>query len=192
LAHLATGDLLRAAVRDGTELGREAKRYMDAGDLVPDPVVVGMIRERLDAGAASGFLLDGFPRTVGQARALDDMLNELGAPLDAAIALDVDREELVRRLAGRRLCRKCGRSFHEASAPPERDPVCPAGDGHDLYQRDDDRPETVLERLRVYDEETAPLIDFYRDRGILREVDGGRSPEEVHDQIIASLPTASA
>jgi adenylate kinase len=149
-----------------------------------------MIRERLDAGAASGFLLDGFPRTVGQALALDDTLNELGAPLDAVIALDVDREDLVRRLAGRWLCRKCGRSFHQVSAPPERDPVCPGGDGHDLHQREDDRPETVLERLRVYDEETAPLIDFYRDRGILREVDGGRSPEEVHDQIIASLPPA--
>jgi len=165
---------------------------MDAGDLVPDDVVVGMIRGCLEAGASRGFVLDGFPRTVPQAGALDQMLDELRAPLDVVIALEVDREELVRRLSGRWLCRKCGRSYHETSAPADRDAACPTGDGHDLYQRDDDRPGTVVERLRVYDEETAPLIDFYRERGILREVDGERSLEEVHAEIIASLPPASA
>jgi adenylate kinase len=164
---------------------------MDAGDLVPDEVVVGMIRERLEDGASGRFLLDGFPRSVGQAGALDAMLEELGAPLDGVLLLAVPREELVRRLAGRWLCRKCGRSFHEAFAPyagGDEDP-CPSDGGPcELYQRDDDKPETVANRLNVYDEQTAPLIDYYRERGLLREIDGQRSPDEVYGQIKASVP----
>ena len=188
--HLATGDLLRAAVAQGTELGAEAKRFMDAGELVPDAVVVGMIRERLSGGAAGRFLLDGFPRSVPQADALDRALSDLDMPLDAVISIAVSRGELVRRLAGRWICRRCGRSFHEVFNP-YGGTSCPSGDGTetcDLYQRDDDRAETVTHRLSVYEEQTAPLIDYYRSRGLLREVDGERTPDEVHDQIVAHVP----
>ena len=165
---------------------------MDAGELVPDAVVVGMIREKLSGGSGERFLLDGFPRSVPQADALDSTLTELGLPLDAVISIGVSRDELVRRLAGRRICRRCGRSFHEVFNPYQGDP-CPAGGGTcDLYQRDDDRPETVVNRLSVYDEQTKPLIDYYRSRGLLREVDGERSPDEVHAQIVAHIPAAPA
>jgi adenylate kinase len=189
--HLATGDLLRQAVADGTDLGRQAKRYMDAGELVPDAVVVGMIRERL-AGGARDFLLDGFPRSVPQADALDATLSELGLPLDAVVSIAVSRDELVRRLAGRWICRRCGRSFHEVFSPYGGEP-CPSGSDEpcDLYQRDDDRPETVANRLSVYEEQTAPLIDYYRARGLLREVDGERSPDEVYGQIAAHIPATA-
>ena len=191
LLHLATGDLLRQAVADGTELGREAKRYMDAGELVPDAVVVGMIRDRLSGAAGGRFLLDGFPRSVPQADALDRTLADLDLRLDAVIAIQVSRDELVRRLAGRWICRRCGRSFHEVFNPYPGDP-CPAGGGTcDLYQRDDDRPETVANRLSVYEEQTAPLIDYYRSRGLLREVDGERTPDEVYGQIVAHIPARS-
>lgn len=183
LLHLATGDLLRAAVAEGTELGREAKRYMDAGELVPDAVVVGMIRDRLRAEGAERFLLDGFPRSVPQAEALDAMLAELEAPLDHVLSLRVSHDELVRRLAGRWICRRCGRSFHEVFAPYGGEP-CPKGGGRcDLYQREDDRPETVANRLAVYGRQTEPLIDYYRTRGLLREIDGERAPDEVYAEV---------
>ena len=175
----------------GSELGVEAKRYMDAGELVPDAVVVGMIREKISGPDVGGFLLDGFPRSVPQADALDRMLADLSLPLDAVVSIAVSRQELVRRLAGRWICRRCGRSFHEVFNPYPGDP-CPKGDGTetcDLYQREDDRPETVENRLSVYDEQTAPLIDYYRSRGLLREVDGERTPDEVHDQIVAHIPS---
>jgi adenylate kinase len=163
---------------------------MDAGELVPDAVVVGMIRERLSDGGSRRFLLDGFPRSVPQADALDRVLADPAMPLDAVISIAVSRDELVRRLAGRWICRRCGRSFHEVFSPYAGDP-CPKGDGSepcDLHQRDDDRPETVSNRLAVYEEQTAPLIDYYRSRGLLREVDGERTPDEVHDQIVAHVP----
>jgi adenylate kinase len=161
---------------------------MDAGELVPDAVVVGMIREKLSDGSEGRFLLDGFPRSVPQADALDAMLGEVGLPLDAVVAIRVTRDELVRRLAGRWICRRCGRSFHEVFNPYRGDP-CPAGGGPcDLYQRDDDRPETVMNRLAVYEEQTAPLIDYYRSRGLLREVDGERTPDEVYAQIVTHIP----
>lgn len=163
---------------------------MDAGELVPDAVVVGMIRERLHPGA-DDFLLDGFPRTIAQAEALDAMLAGLGSPLDAVLSLAVAREELMRRLAGRWLCRTCGRSWHEVSNPHRVDEVCAAQAGPcDLYQRDDDRAETVATRLDVYDAQTAPLIDYYRTRGLLREVDGERDLEDVHAQIQAAIAPA--
>ena len=179
---------------EGSDLGREAKKFMDAGDLVPDAVVVGMIRERVSGDGGASFLLDGFPRSVPQADALDRMLTDLDLPLDAVISIEVSRDELVRRLAGRWICRRCGRSFHEVFNPYPGDP-CPKGDGSetcDLYQREDDRPETVENRLSVYDAQTAPLIDYYRSRGLLREVDGERSPDEVHDQIVTHIPPAPA
>jgi adenylate kinase len=188
---VATGDLLRSEVAAGSPLGVEAKRYMDAGQLVPDEVVIGMIRDRLQARGAERFLLDGFPRTVAQAEALDRMLEELGAPLDAVLLLAVPRDELVRRLSGRWLCRACGRSWHEVSNPYQGQP-CPSTGGEcDLYQRDDDRPETVQNRLSVYEQQTAPLIDHYRERGLLRELDGGRSPDDVYAQIKATVPAAA-
>ena len=167
---------------------------MDAGELVPDAVVVGMIRERVSGEGAreAGFLLDGFPRSVPQADALDRMLTDLDLPLDGVISINVSRDELVRRLAGRWICRRCGRSFHEVFNPYPGDP-CPAGGGQcDLYQREDDRPETVINRLSVYDEQTAPLIDYYRARGLLREVGGERTPDEVHAQIVTHIPAAPA
>jgi adenylate kinase len=165
---------------------------MDAGDLVPDEVVIGMIRGRLEEGGTGRFLLDGFPRTVAQAEALDGMLEELGAPLDAVLLLDVSRDELVRRLSGRWICRACGRSWHEVSNPRPAGTVCEATGGDcTLYQRDDDRPETVQNRLAVYDQQTAPLIDYYRERGLLREIEGERSMDEVYAQIKASVPAAA-
>jgi adenylate kinase len=176
-------------VAEGTDLGREAKRFMDAGELVPDAVVVGMIRQRLADAGGAGFLLDGFPRSVPQADALEATLAELGLPLDAVVSIAVSRDELVRRLAGRWICRRCGRSFHEVFNPYPGDP-CPAGGGRcDLYQRDDDKPETVRKRLSVYHDQTEPLIKWYDDRGLLRRFDGTRPPDEVHDRIRATLAT---
>ena len=159
---------------------------MDAGDLVPDEVVIGMIRERLSPGA-DNFLLDGFPRTLAQAEALDVMLAELDAPLDAVLSLEVSRDELVRRLAGRWICRTCGRSWHEVFAPHVRDATCEATGECDLYQRADDRAEAVQNRLSVYADSTAPLIDYYAERGLLRSIDGEQSQDEVYGQIASAV-----
>jgi adenylate kinase len=186
LLHLSTGDLLRAAVKEGTPLGLEAKRYMDAGDLVPDAVVIGMIQEAL-AGRTDDFMLDGFPRTTPQAEALDAMLAGMGAPVDAVISFDVPRDELVRRLGGRWICRGCGRSFHEVSNPYDGAPCSATGAECDLYQRDDDRPEAVANRLDVYDSQTAPLIDYYASRGLLRRVDGALPLDEVQAQVVEAI-----
>lgn len=187
LTHLATGDILRQEVGDGSELGREAKRFMDAGALVPDEVVIGMIRSRLN-GSADDFLLDGFPRTVAQAEALDTMLGTLDAPLEAVVSLLVGDDELTRRLGGRWLCRKCGRSFHEVSNPYSADDRCPADGGEcDLYQRADDRAETIAARLATYADQTAPVVDYYRAHGILREIDGTGDLDAVYARIRAAL-----
>lgn len=186
LLHLSTGDLLRAAVKEGTPLGLEAKRYMDAGDLVPDAVVIGMIQEAL-AGRTDDFMLDGFPRTTPQAEALDAMLARMGAPVDAVISFDVPRDELVRRLGGRWICRGCGRSFHEVSNPYDGAPCSATGAECDLYQRDDDRPEAVANRLDVYDSQTAPLIAYYASRGLLRRVDGALPLDEVQAQVVEAI-----
>lgn len=160
---------------------------MDDGKLVPDDVVIGMIRGRLD-GAATDFLLDGFPRTVAQAEALDAMLDNLDAPLDAVVSLLVPNEELVRRLGGRWLCRKCGRSYHEVFNPHTPGDVCDADGGEcDLYQRDDDRPETVAVRLATYADQTAPVVDYYRARSVLREVDGTGEMDDVYARIRGAL-----
>jgi adenylate kinase len=188
LPYYATGDILRAAVREGTELGKKAKQYMDRGDLVPDEVIIGVIVERLQSEETSdGFILDGFPRTNGQAEALDAELKRLRRQLMAAILIDVDEEEVVRRLSGRRQCPN-GHVFHVEFDPPKKEGVCDVC-GESLDVRHDDKPEVVRHRLEQYHEKTEPLISYYEDRGILKRVDGSRPPDEVSEKIRALLAT---
>lgn len=187
LAHVATGDLFRAAISQGTPLGQEAKKYLDAGQLVPDAVTVSMVRERLrEPDCQRGFLLDGFPRTVPQAEALQAMLAENGAALDAVLNIDVPEEKLVARLTGRRVCRRCGANYHLVYNPPRVAGVCDRCGG-ELYQRSDDTEETVRRRLQVYREQTAPLLAYYRQQGLLREVDGDQSVQEVGRAVLRAL-----
>jgi adenylate kinase len=189
LPYYATGDILRAAVRDETELGREAKEYMDRGDLVPDEVIVGVIGERIaQHEAADGFILDGFPRTIVQAEALDSKMTELGRELTAALLIDVTDDEVVRRLGGRRTCVKNGHVFHVEFDPPKNEGVCDVC-GARLEVRDDDKPEVIRHRLEQYHEKTEPLISRYEEAGILRRIDGSLSPDEVGDRIRAMLAT---
>ena len=189
LPYYATGDILRAAVKEESNLGREAKEYMDRGDLVPDDVICRVIMERLDSEeAADGFLLDGFPRTLPQAEVLDEALEKRGRTLTAALLIDAPDEEVIRRLSGRRICVKNQHVYHVEFDPPKNEGVCDQ-DGSRLIQRDDDKPETLQKRLDVYHEQTEPLIDWYEDKGLLRRFDGARSPDEVHDRIRATLAT---
>ena len=189
LPYFATGDILRAAVREGSELGSEAKEHMDRGDLVPDDLITRVIVERLDTPeAADGFLLDGFPRNRGQAQSLDEEIERLGRRLTAALLIEVEDDEVVRRLSGRRVCAENGHLYHVDHDPPKEEGVCDQ-DGSPLEQRDDDRPETVKHRLEVYYQQTQPLVDFYDDLGMLRRFDGSRKPGEVHDHIRATLAT---
>jgi adenylate kinase len=189
LPYYATGDILRAAVRDETDLGREAKEYMDRGDLVPDGVIVGVIAERVaDAEAADGFILDGFPRTIAQAEALDSKMEELGRELTAALLIDVPDEEVIRRLGGRRTCVKSGHIFHVEFDPPKNEGVCDVC-GARLVVRDDDKPEVIRHRLGQYHEKTEPLVSHYEGQGILRRLDGKLPPDEVGDRIRAILAT---
>jgi adenylate kinase len=188
LAYIATGDMLRQAVAEGTELGLKAKGFMDAGSLVPDDIIIGVALERVQADdARDGFLLDGFPRTVGQADALEREMQELGRKVTAVLLIDVPDEEIVRRISGRRVS-KSGRTYHVDFDPPKHEGRCDI-DGSALIQRDDDRPEVVQERLAHYHELTKPLIDYYEERGLLRRFDGTRSPTEVHDHIRATVAT---
>jgi len=188
LPYYATGDILRAAVRDGTDVGTEAKEYMDRGDLVPDDVIVGVIAERLDGrDSEDGFILDGFPRTEPQAEALDSKLSELGREVSAAILIEVPEEEVVRRLGGRRTCPN-GHIFHVDFDPPEKEGVCDVC-GEELRVRDDDRPEVIRNRLAQYREKTEPLVDYYESRGLLRRIDGNQPPEDVTDRIRAIVAT---
>jgi adenylate kinase len=189
LPYYATGDILRAAVREESELGREAKKYMQNGDLVPDELISKVIMERVDSEeAADGFLLDGFPRTVAQAEVLEEALDRRGRSLTAAILIEVPDEEVVRRLSGRRICVKNQHVYHVESDPPKNEGVCDQ-DGSRLEQREDDRPETVRKRLSVYHEQTEPLVQWYDEKGLLRTFDGTRSPDEVHRHIRATLAT---
>ncbi len=177
--HVATGDMLRDAAARGTRLGLEAKRYMDTGALVPDDVVIGLAGDRLgEADAERGVVLDGFPRTVAQAEALDGLLSERGAKIDRVVFFDVSRGELLRRLTGRRVCRQCGATYHLVSAPPRTPGVCDRCGG-ELYQRDDDSEAAVLKRLDVYATQTSPLLDYYRGRGLLSEIRGEGSVADV-------------
>jgi len=191
-AHLAvpkisTGDIFRANVASGTELGRTAKRYMDAGQLVPDEVTINMVRERLaEPDAADGFLLDGFPRTVPQAVALDKLIADLGAGLDVVLELVVDDDEVIRRLSGRRTCRGCGKIWHVEFDPTLREGICDRCGG-ELFQRDDDRAETIAERLRVYARDTAPLVDYYGAQGKLVGIDATGPVEDVTLRAIDAL-----
>jgi adenylate kinase len=189
LPYYATGDILRAAVREGTELGKSAKDYMDRGDLVPDEVIVGMIGERIDSSeAADGFILDGFPRTAPQAEALAAKLSELGRALTAVLLIDVSDEEVVRRLGGRRTCVENGHVFHVEFNPPKREGVCDV-DGSELITRDDDKPEVIRHRLEQYHEKTAPLIEHYDSQSLLRQIDGAVAPDAVADEIQRTLAT---
>ncbi len=186
---ISTGDMLRQNVKDGTELGKRAKQYMDAGGLVPDEVIVAMVADRLHRpDAEDGFILDGFPRTVAQAQALDQQMKAAGRHITAALLVDVPDEEIIKRISGRRVCVKSGHTYHVEFDPPKNDSVCDE-DGSRLVQRDDDKPEVVRNRLEVYSEKTAPLIDYYDDQGLMRRVDGTRSPAEVHDHIRAMIAT---
>jgi adenylate kinase len=180
---IATGEMLREAVAAGTPLGREAKRLMATGALVPDDVMIGLIAERLrQPDAAGGFILDGFPRTIAQAEALDRLLKNLGQTLDAVLYFEVAEPELVRRLTGRRLCRQCQTAFHLVSAPPRREGLCDRCGG-DLYQREDDSEATVRNRLQVYASQTSPLLDYYRQRGQLAPICGEGAIATIRDAI---------
>jgi adenylate kinase len=187
IPQIATGDILRGAVQAGTALGLQAKSFMDAGGLVPDEVVIGIVRERLQQNdCAAGFILDGFPRTVAQADALQANLEALGRKLDRVVSLTVDADALVQRLTGRRTCRGCGRGYHISFDPPRNLQVCDACGG-ELYQRDDDREETIRKRLTVYDQQTSPLIKYYQAAELLIELDGMQPISVVQEQMLAAL-----
>jgi adenylate kinase len=189
LPYFATGNILRSAVADGTELGKEAKAYMDRGDLVPDELIVGVLLEALEGDEArDGFLLDGFPRKVSQADALAAALQKVGRTLSAVLLIEVPDDEVVRRLSGRRTCVKAGHTYHVELDPPKHDEVCDQ-DGSRLVQRDDDKPETIRKRLDVYHRDTEPLVEYYESRNLLRRFDGTRTPTEVHDHIRATVAT---
>jgi adenylate kinase len=189
LPYWSTGIILRDAVERETELGKKAKEYMDSGDLVPDELICDVIAERFDSGEAdNGFLLDGFPRTVGQAEMLERLLDSRGRELTAVLLIEAPDDEVVRRLSGRRTCAKGQHVYHVEFDPPKHEGVCDQ-DGSRLIQRDDDHPETVRKRLAVYHEQTEPLVDWYEGKDVLRRFDGRRSPDEVHDRIRATLAT---
>ena len=187
IPQISTGDILRGAVKEQTPLGVEAKGYMDQGKLVPDEVVVGIVRERLkESDCKGGFILDGFPRTVPQAEALDNTLGEMQRAIDHVVSIEVPNEELIKRLTGRRTCRKCGAMYHIIFGPPAKEGVCDRCGG-ELYQRDDDQEETIRARLQVYEEQTAPLIAYYRGKGLLRAIDGVGAIEEILRNIVQAI-----
>ena len=189
LPFISTGEMLRANVAEQTKLGKQAKGFMDAGDLVPDDLIVAMAAARLqEPDAQDGFILDGFPRTIEQAQALDHQLGELQRRVTAALLIDVPDEEVVRRLSGRRVCVKSGHNYHVEFDPPKREGICDQ-DGSRLIQRDDDKPDVIRNRLTVYHEKTKPLVDYYEARGLLRRVDGTREAADVHGHIRAVIAT---
>lgn len=187
IPQISTGDLLRAAVGEGTDLGKEAKSYMDKGELVPDSVVLGMVEERLSQDdCKDGYILDGFPRNTAQAEALDEMLEKLGMPLDAALNVDVPTEDLMKRLTGRRTCQSCGQMYNVYFNPPSDEGKCDKCGG-DLFQRDDDKEETISKRLEVYQDQTAPLIDYYNQKGILKTVSGTGDIDAIFEKVVQTL-----
>jgi adenylate kinase len=189
LPFISTGDMLRSNVTQQTDLGKQAKGFMDAGDLVPDGLIVAMAAARLqESDAQDGFILDGFPRTIDQAEALDKQLSELGRRVTAALLIDVPDEEVIRRLSGRRVCVKSGHNYHLEFDPPKNEGVCDQ-DGSRLIQRDDDKPDVIRNRLSVYHDKTKPLVDYYDRRGLLRRIDGTREPADVHGHIRAVIAT---
>ncbi|MCX8117916.1 MAG: adenylate kinase [Desulfobacterota bacterium] len=187
IPQISTGDILRAAVREASPLGIRAKQFMDRGELVPDEVVIGIIEERLKADdCQAGFILDGFPRTLPQAEALQSLLAKLGKRIDHVLNIEVETDELVRRLTGRRTCRECGAMFHVLFHPPKKDNLCDRCGGA-LYQREDDREEAIRTRLETYERQTAPLIQYYRDRNLLRSIQGQGEAEHIFQQILRLL-----
>ncbi|ECC2020475.1 adenylate kinase [Listeria monocytogenes] len=190
IPHISTGDMFRAAMKNNTELGKKAKSFMDNGDLVPDEVTNGIVRERLaEDDAKNGFLLDGFPRTVEQAEELENILNDLGTELDAVINIEVDKDVLMKRLTGRWICQTCGKTYHEIYNPPKVPGKCDL-DGGELYQRDDDKKETVEKRLNVNMKQTKPLLDFYSEKGKLHNINGEQDIKDVFvdvEKILASF-----
>jgi adenylate kinase len=189
LPYIATGDMLREQVKKGTALGKQAKEYMDRGDLVPDDVIIGMILDCMDSpDCADGFLLDGFPRNVQQAESLERAMREKDRDITATLAIDVPDEEVVKRISGRRVCQRNGHVYNVFTDPPKHEDKCDQ-DGSSLVQREDDAEDVVRNRLAVYHEQTAPLIDFYEDRGVLKRFDGQRPPTEVHDHLRATVAT---
>jgi adenylate kinase len=187
IPQVSTGDILRQSVADGTPLGKEAKSYMDKGELVPDSVVLGLVEERLQADdARKGYILDGFPRNTAQAEALDGMLEKLAMPITAAVSVDVPFEDLMKRLTGRRTCKSCGQMYNVHFSPPAKEGVCDKCGGT-LYQRDDDREETIKKRLDVYQSQTEPLIDYYGKKGILKSIAGTGNIDEIFGKLVATL-----
>lgn len=185
--HISTGDIFRANIKNGTELGMEAKKYMDQGLLVPDELTVKILLDRVAADdCKNGYVLDGFPRTIPQAEVLDKALTELGDKIDYAIDVDVPDENIVKRMSGRRACLACGATYHIEHVPPKQEGICDRC-GKELVLRDDDKPETVLNRLKVYHDQTQPLIEFYSNKGVLKTVDGTQPMETVFDSIVAIL-----
>ncbi|SHI18874.1 adenylate kinase [Sporanaerobacter acetigenes] len=187
IPHISTGDIFRLNIKEGTDLGKKAKEYMDKGLLVPDDIVVSIVKDRLTKDdCKDGFLLDGFPRTVNQADALDIELEKMGFKLDKVINIDVEKDELINRAIGRRICKKCGATYHVEFNPPKQSGKCDVC-GEGLYQRDDDTEETVSRRIEVYLKETKPLIDYYTKKGIILNIDGKQSIEKVYEDIVKSL-----
>jgi len=187
IPHISTGDMFRKALKEQTPLGMEAKRYMDAGQLVPDSVTIGIVKERLaQQDCAKGFLLDGFPRTIPQAEALEETLQELGVKLDGVINIEVDHSELLARLTGRRVCSACGATYHVLSNPSKAGNKCQSCQG-DLIQRSDDTEATVANRLNVYNQQTAPLVEYYQKKGVILNIDGSQPVEAVTGQILKAL-----
>ncbi|GGM34750.1 adenylate kinase [Paraliobacillus quinghaiensis] len=187
IPHISTGDMFRLAIKEGTDLGKKAKTFMDQGELVPDEVTIGIVRERLSKpDCSTGFLLDGFPRTVAQADALESLLQELERSLDFVLHVDVPQDQLVDRLTGRRICPTCGATYHVIYNPPKQEGICD-NDGATLIQRDDDRPETVAKRLEVNVQQAQPLLDFYHDKGYLVSIDGSQEINQVFEDIDQKL-----
>jgi len=190
IPHISTGDMFRAAIKEGTELGLKAKSFMDQGALVPDEVTIGIVRERLSKpDCENGFLLDGFPRTVPQAEALDATLSEMGKKVEHVLNIVVEKEELIKRLTGRRICRTCGASYHMVFNPPKVEGICDR-DGGELYQREDDNPETVTNRLEVNMKQTKPLLDFYEAKGVLSNINGQQDINKVFADLDALLQSS--
>ncbi|MFD3221132.1 adenylate kinase [Staphylococcus saprophyticus] len=187
IPHISTGDMFRKAIKDETDLGKEAKSYMDRGELVPDEVTVGIVKDRIsEDDAKKGFLLDGFPRTIEQAEALSNIIKELDREIDAVINIEVPEEELMNRLTGRRICEKCGTTYHLVFNPPKVDGICDL-DGGKLYQREDDNPETVANRLNVNVKQSKPILEFYDNKNVLKNIDGSRDIKVVTNDVIDIL-----
>lgn len=187
IPHISTGDMFRKAIREETELGKKAKSFMDRGELVPDEVTVGIVKERLsEDDAKKGFLLDGFPRTIDQAEALNDIMSDLNREIEAVINIEVPEEELMNRLTGRRICEKCGTTYHLVFNPPKVEGVCDL-DGGKLYQREDDNPETVSNRLKVNIKQSKPILEYYDQKGVLKNIDGAKDINDVTSDVIQIL-----